>query len=74
MKLEEAKKACLPGWNLRCNLCGAHPAEWIRNERPGWGSLALCPKHAEKLRNEKYRHEKEMKRLRTINFEQLHDL
>lgn len=71
MNLLEAKSLHLPGWNLRCNFCGEHPAKWIGNERPGWGSLCLCDKHAKELSVEKERHEKEMRRLRTINFEQL---
>lgn len=70
MNKEEAKSKCLPGWNIRCNLCGSYPAEWVRGERPGWGSLALCPQHKAELIAEKDRHANEMKRLRTINFEQ----
>jgi len=71
MKLEEARKKCLPGWNLRCNLCGEHPASWIPNARPGWGSLALCDKHREYYESELNRHRLELKRLRKINYEQL---
>ena len=56
--------------NLRCNLCGSYGAEWLLGERPHWGALALCPKHKAELIAEKDRHEKEMKKLRTINFEQ----
>lgn len=60
------------GWNLRCNLCGSHGAEWFVGQRPGWGSLALCPEHAAELKKELERHDAEMRRLRTINFEQLY--
>lgn len=67
---EEAKAKGVLGWNIRCNLCGSYGAEWVRGERPGWGSLALCPKCKAELIAEKDRHAKEMSRLRTINFEQ----
>ena len=66
----EAREKYVLGWNIRCNLCGTYGAEWIRGERPGWGALALCPAHKAELLRERYRHGKEMKRLRTINFEQ----
>ena len=71
MKLLDAMEAALPGWNLRCNLCGEHPAEWLLGERPGWGALALCAEHLAELREEQRRHREAMSRLRTINFEQL---
>lgn len=71
MTLEEALSPSLPGWNLRCNLCGEHPADWLDGHRPGWGSLALCPEHAAELRAEVKRHDDAMQRLRVINFEQL---
>ena len=71
MNLTEARALHLPGWNLRCNLCGEHPADWIPDQRPGWGALALCDQHKAELASELTRHSEEMKRLRTINFEQL---
>ena len=55
---------------LRCNLCGSYDAEWIYGERPGFGALALCPKHKAELIAEKERHDREISRLRTINYEQ----
>lgn len=67
---EEARKLHLPGWNIRCNLCGDYGADWIPNERPGWGSLCLCDRHKQELNDERRRHNAEMRRLRTINFEQ----
>lgn len=67
---DEARRLALNGWNLRCNLCGSYGARWLTGERPGWGSLALCEHHAHELHVEKQRHDKEMRRLRTINFEQ----
>ena len=70
MDKEEAKAMAVRGWNLRCNVCGSYGAEWIHGERPGWGALALCPKHKAELIAEKNRHAKEMNRLRSINFEQ----
>lgn len=71
MTLEEALSPSVPGWNMRCNLCGEHPANWIANQRPGWGSLALCPTHEAELRAELARHNQALQRLRKINFEQL---
>lgn len=73
MTRDEARSLALPGWNLRCNLCGEHPAEWLIDQRPGWGSLALCSEHAKQLREELWRHDTAMRVLRTINFEQLPD-
>lgn len=70
MTREEARKKALPGWNIRCNLCGEYPAKWFCNQRPDWGSLALCDRHGEELRSELEWHEAEMRRLRTINYEQ----
>ena len=70
MTRNEAKAKCLPGWNLRCNYCGEYPAEWIRGERPGWGALALCLNHKKELMAEHEIHNAELRRLRTINFEQ----
>lgn len=70
MNKEEAKLKCVCGWNLRCNLCGSYGAEWVRGERPNWGSLALCSIHKAELIAEKNRHADEMNRLRIINFEQ----
>ena len=66
----EAKKKCLPGWNLRCNLCGEYPAEWIRGGRPGLGSLALCQKHCADWNAEHKRHHDALSEFRSINFEQ----
>ena len=71
MNLKEARKKCLPGWNLRCNLCGEYPANWIPNERPGVGCLALCPKHEAELKAENERHRIAINKLRVINYEQL---
>lgn len=70
---EEARLKRLLGWNLRCNLCGCYGAKWVHGERPGWGALALCPKHAAELSAEHDRHEKEMRRFRCINYEQMGD-
>lgn len=67
---EQAKEKGVLKWNIRCNLCGSYGADWLSSERPGWGSLALCPEHAVELQAEKNRHDAEMRRLRTINFEQ----
>lgn len=50
LSLEQAKERCLPGWNLRCNLCGSYGAGWVPKGRPGWGSLALCPRHETEYR------------------------
>ena len=72
MTLLEARRKCCEGWNLRCNVCGEHPAQWHDGQRPGWGSLALCVQHSLELEQEIRRHNCEMVRLRTINFEQLY--
>lgn len=69
--LEEALARDAPGWNIRCNLCGSHGARWIQNQRPGWGSLCLCPTHERELNEELARHTNAMIKFRTINFEQL---
>lgn len=70
MTKEEARAQGLQGWNIRCNLCGEYPAGWITAARPGWGDLALCPDHAVEYKDEVMRHDREIRRLRTINFEQ----
>lgn len=70
MTREEARRLCLSGWNIRCNRCGSYGAEWVRDMRPGWGSLALCPRHADELRDELDRHSTAMQALAQINFEQ----
>jgi hypothetical protein len=67
---ENARKRKIPGWNIRCNYCGSYGAEWISNERLGWGSLALCPYHEEMFLAEQSRHKEFMKKIQTINFEQ----
>lgn len=62
MNKEEAKLKCVCGWNRRCNLCGSYyGAEWVRGERPNWGSLALCSIHKAELIAKKNRHANEMK-------------
>lgn len=66
----QAKELCLPGWNLCCNRCGTFGAEWLPSERPGWGSLALCPPHAEELRAEHERHRAALAELRAVRYEQ----
>ena len=58
--------------NLRCNRCGEYGASWYNNERPGWGSLALCNKHARELDDEYKRHYEALKPMRVVNFEQEH--
>lgn len=67
MNLQEAKHRGLPGWNLRCNLCGEHPAEWLTDDLPGWAYLVLCRKHKEELRVLR----EKISELKTINFNQL---
>ena len=68
--MEEAREMKLNGWNIRCNYCGDYGARWIVGARPGWGSLALCEQHEKEYDEEMRRHNKELKRLRTINYEQ----
>lgn len=68
--MEEAREQKLFGWNIRCNYCGDYGARWLPGQRPNWGSLCLCKKHEHELDEEMSRHHKEMKRLRTINYEQ----
>jgi hypothetical protein len=58
------------GHNLRCNRCGTFGAIWISEQRPGWGSLALCPPHEQELAAEHKRHQAALARLRKVNFEQ----
>lgn len=67
---EQAREFRLPGWNLRCNLCGSYGGQWVTNGRPGWGDLALCESHRLEYYLEEERHRNEMSRLRKINFEQ----
>jgi len=66
---EFARTNGLVGWNLRCNYCGNYGATWHDNQRPGWGSLALCGEHSARLKEELTRHNKVLAELRTINFE-----
>lgn len=66
----QARDLCLPGWNLRCNRCGSYGARWIAGERPGWGSLALCPDHEAELEAEHDRHREALAVLRGVRFEQ----
>lgn len=70
LTIEEALDFGLLGSNLRCNRCGSFGAEWIPNQRPGWGSLALCPPHRDELKTELRRHEQALRELRTVAFEQ----
>jgi len=56
---------------IRCNLCGKSPAYWIPNERPRWGSLALCLEHRTELESARAWMRNELDRLRQINFEQM---
>lgn len=70
MTRDQAKSKALRGWNLRCNLCGEYPAQWIHGARPGWGDLALCDTHKAAFDAEVARHESAMSELRTINYEQ----
>lgn len=58
------------GWNLRCNRCGTFGATWVEGERPGWGSLALCPADADELGEEHARHDRALTELRAVNYEQ----
>jgi len=67
---EEARKAHRMGWNLRCNACGTYGALWVPNERPGWGSLAMCPECKADLDAEYRRHHNALRILRAVNFEQ----
>lgn len=67
---EQAKAFPLPGWNIRCNRCGSYGAIWIPGERPGWGALALCPRHQAQLSAIKARHRAELAAARQVNFEQ----
>lgn len=67
---EQAREKCLVGWNIRCNFCGSYGAEWVSNQRPGWGDLAMCPAHKKEIEDELHRHAVAMERLRNINFEQ----
>lgn len=67
---EQARDAGLLGWNIRCNRCGSYGADWLPGERPGYGSLALCPTHAAELRAEHARHREALSLLRRVNFEQ----
>lgn len=66
LSMNEACELGLPGWNIRCNYCGTFGASWLPNERPGWGSLALCPEH----RYEFFVRKQALHEMRRINFEQ----
>jgi hypothetical protein len=70
LTMEQSRERGGPGWNLRCNRCGTYGAEWVPNERPGWGSLALCPAHCAELEAEHERHRLALLELRAVNFEQ----
>ncbi len=67
----EARRRCLPGWNIRCNHCGSYGADWTRDgARPGWGELALCPRHMGEYAAMKERHREELECFRRVRFEQ----
>jgi hypothetical protein len=70
LTMEQALQRGMLGWSVRCNRCGSYGAEWLPNERPGWGSLALCPEHTRELRDETARHYRALQTLRAVNFEQ----
>jgi hypothetical protein len=69
-----ARQAGVEGWNLRCNRCGTYGATWtdssVRDERPGWGALALCPPHKRELADEHRSHAYRLAKLRQVNFHQ----
>ncbi|MFH1226798.1 MAG: hypothetical protein V1701_02705 [Planctomycetota bacterium] len=70
---KEAKRKIIPGWNIKCNLCGDYGANWITrtpSAKPRFGCLALCHKHEKEYLDEEDRHRKEIARLSVINFEQ----
>lgn len=69
MTMKEAREAGLLGWNLRCELCGEHPADWKDQDRGD--SIALCPRHAAEYDAEVKRHNAEISRLKTRNYYQL---
>ena len=71
MNMREARAAFLPGWNLRCNLCGEYPANWIADMRPGIGALALCDQHRLELEKIQDDYKKSLEKFRLIKFEQL---
>ncbi len=59
------------GWNLCCNRCGTYGATWTEGaERPGWGSLALCPTHRAELVAEYRRHRQALDVLCAVCYEQ----
>lgn len=68
--VDDAKAACVSGWNLRCNRCGGYGANWIPGMRPGWGALALCRPHQAELTAEERRHADAMRELTAVRFEQ----
>jgi hypothetical protein len=70
LTVEEALDFGLHGWNLRCNRCGSYGAEWMSDQRPGWGALAVCPPHRDELRAELRRHHEALQGLREVNFHQ----
>lgn len=67
---DEARERRLPGWNLRCNRCGNYGAKWLPGMRPGWGALALCPSDEAELWAEEERHQRAMRELTAVRFEQ----
>lgn len=68
--LDEARARGLPGWNIRCNVCGSFGADWIPDLRPGWGALAACPSCAALIEREQKRHRDAMAQLAAVRFEQ----
>lgn len=70
LSMDEALDFGLTGWNLRCNRCGSYGAEWMQDQRPGWGALAACPPHRDEVRAELQRHREALARLREVNFHQ----
>ena len=67
---DEAREQGLSGWNVRCNRCGSYGASWHSGRRPGWGDLALCKPHSIELAEELERHEKAMRVLCEVQFDQ----
>lgn len=68
---EEAKKRSLPGWNIRCNVCGNYGAKWVnvgKNSRAC--TRALCPQHEKEFNEMIYRYGEDMKKFIKVQFEQ----